>query len=92
MDNGYINVSKLCGLFNKKIGNWKQNEDFRTLLDIISIFMNINASKTGKATINNTELTVDEFIKQNENKKEKSSIKKDLKEVKLFLEYLLSKL
>jgi len=31
-------------------------------------------------------------LAQNENKKEKSSIKKDLKEVKLFLEYLLSKL
>ena len=29
-------------------------------------------------------------ISQNENKKEKYSIKKDLKEVKLFLEYLLS--
>jgi DNA-binding transcriptional MerR regulator len=29
-------------------------------------------------------------ISQNENKKEKFSIKKDLKEVKLFLEYLLS--
>jgi DNA-binding transcriptional MerR regulator len=29
---------------------------------------------------------------QNDNKKEKSSIKKDLKEMKLFLEYLLSKL
>jgi DNA-binding transcriptional MerR regulator len=31
-------------------------------------------------------------ITQNDNKKEKISIKKDLKEVKLFLEYLLSKL
>jgi DNA-binding transcriptional MerR regulator len=31
-------------------------------------------------------------ITQNDNKKEKFSIKKDLKEVKLFLEYLLTKL
>jgi DNA-binding transcriptional MerR regulator len=31
-------------------------------------------------------------IAQNENKKERTSIKKDLEEVKIFLEYLLSKL
>jgi DNA-binding transcriptional MerR regulator len=58
----------------------------KILVDIKSEPVIEKAESEHSIEIENISLT------QNENKKEKSSIKKDLKEVKLFLEYLLSKL